>query len=89
MTGRQTTRETWITLRRLYRAAWKMSAMDKDAPRLRVLATSAIRTATHRWDCCQPQHSNMWATPVRVGNRTVCYRWPVTNTAQAFFRRTR
>jgi hypothetical protein len=84
------TRDQFSAIRRSFRVASRLSLMtNPDAMPVKMAAVTAMRTATGRWDLCEPlRYSQLWAEWPHAKQG----RWVpspiVTNTARRFFSRT-
>lgn len=89
-----TARLTFTALRRAYRSACRLPlasgtvADGQAAVRARVTACAAIRQYSGVWDTFEPPTRWHLGSPHRTSRGLTVYRFEVTNTARAFFRRT-
>lgn len=89
-----TARLTFTAIRRAYRSACRLplasgTVADGQATiRARVTALAALRNYCNHWDTFEPPTRWHLGSPRRTSRGLTVYRFEVTNTARAFFRRT-
>ena len=83
-------RQTFTAIRRAFRATSRLSLMtNPDAMPVKMAAVTAMRTATGRWDLCEPlRYSQLWAEWPHAKRNAWVARPIVTNTSRRFFSRT-
>jgi hypothetical protein len=84
------TREQFSAIRRSFRVASRISLLtNPDAMPLKMAAVTAMRTATGRWDLCEPlRYRQAFADWPHAKHGAWIARPIVTNTARRFFSRT-